>query len=59
MLRVAGKGGWSNHCRALLLRVRVAGAARWIDPLELEAGHIRENTRRMSWRELDRVEDGA
>ena len=31
----------------------------WIDPLELEAGHIRKNTRRMSWRELDRVEGGA
>ena len=27
--------------------------------LELEAGHIRKNTRRMSWRDLDRVEGGA
>ena len=31
----------------------------WINPLELEAGHIREKTWRMSWRELDRVEGGA
>lgn len=60
MLRVAGKVDgqitavrYCYECEDWLERHD------WINPLELEAGYIRKNTRRMSWRDLDRVEGGA